>query len=247
MVNKLIYQVVTELRVYFRDIIQMIFGFVLPIVIVVVFGMIFKGTFVNDIPYMDYIMPGVIAVTIMTTSLFTVGVSFAGYKETLILKKIFVTPVKVSSYLISLIMSRVVILMIQISILWIIADFAFNTNFDGNLFQFCLVFLMSTIPFIIIGFVVGVIVKSANAAIAISNSFYMGLTFVSAAFYPIDSFPEVMKNIIRLFPLINIVEPIRKVWVYGAWWPFSLQNISVIMIWSVVGIIIIIKKFNVSK
>ncbi|MEN8904976.1 MAG: ABC transporter permease [Clostridiales bacterium] len=244
MLKKIYIQTITELKIYFRDILQVFFGFFFPIFIVIISASVFSGTSMDGSKYIDYILPGIFSVLIMTTSFFTVGVTIASYKENLIMKKFRTTPMKLSNFFVAIVISRIIVIVIQIALMWIIAVLMFNANFSGNIIAFIYTFLFACLVFLTIGFTIASLTKTFNAAIGVANSFYMGLTFVSAAFYPIDSFPSTMKYVVKALPLIHIVESIREVWTNGSWIPFSSINIIVLIAWLIVGFIVSIIKFR---
>lgn len=242
--NTVIIQTVSELKIYFRDKLQVFFGFFFPVIIIVLCASIFSETRVEGAPYIDYIMPGVIAVIIMTTSFFTVGVTIAGYKENLIMKKFRATPMKLGNFLVSVILARLIIILCQVFIMWMIAAIFFKSSFSGNAIAFAYTFIISAVLFLTLGFAIASVTRTYNAAIGIANSFYMGLTFVSAAFYPITAFPRAIRHVIDVFPLIHIVEPIRRVWLDGAWMPFNAIDIIVALLWLILGLVISTLKFK---
>jgi ABC-2 type transport system permease protein len=242
--NSIVIQTISELKIYFRDKLQVFFGFLFPVFIIIICASIFSGTIIESLPYIDFILPGVFAILIMATSFFTVGASIAGYKENLIMKKLYATPMKLYSFLLSVILSRIAIIICQVFIMWLIAFIFFKSKFEGNLISFLYTFTISSILFLTIGFTIASITSTFNSAIGIANSFYMGLAFVSAAFYPITNFPQIMIHIIRIFPLINIVEPLRRAWNDGSWMPFSTNNIIVILSWFIICILITKYKFK---
>lgn len=244
MISSIIIQASAELKIYFRDKVQVFFGFFFPVFILILFASIFSGTKVEGIPYIDYIMPGMFAVTIMTTSFFTVGATIAGYKENLIMKKLRATPMKLSNFLLAVVFSRVFLLVLQTSIMWMVAALFFEADFRGNVIVFAYTFILSSILFLTLGFTIASLVKTFNAAIAVANFLYLGLVFVSAAFFPITRFPLTVQHIIRAFPLIHIVEPLRKIWLDGTWMPFSALNLIIIFIWLVAGFAISVLKFK---
>src|SRR5947207_10686686 len=83
----------------------------------------------RNLSYIDFLVPGVIAISIMQTGLFSVAFSFVAYKQQGILRRLMATPMRVPDFLMSRIVIYLVMAVVQMAILIVLGLLLYHLHF----------------------------------------------------------------------------------------------------------------------
>jgi len=162
---------------------------------------------VQEGQYMNFLAPGIIAMAILFSSMFT-GVSVLWDRQFGFLQEVLVAPISRFSIIIGRTLGGATTALIQGFIILIIAlALGIQTTIPGLLFT---IIFMILIAFTAVGF--GLVVASKmhdfQGFQIIMNLIIMPLFFLSSAFFPVDTIPQ-MKTIASFNPLFYMVDGIR--------------------------------------
>lgn len=184
--------------------------------------------------YIDFLLPGIIAMAIMQMSIFSVSFVFADYKEKGILKRLIATPMRPYHFVTANIITRLIVALIQTGILIAVGVFLLNTQVLGSYFLILLISILGGIMFLGLGFVISGIAKSVESVPAIANVVAFPMLFLSGVFFPTDAMPELMGNIVGFLPLTFFADALREVMGGGAGFAEVSYDIYWMLAWSVV-------------
>lgn len=193
--------------------------------------------------YLDFLVPGLLAFTIMQISISGSGYNIVEFRRKGILKRLFVTPLEPRAFIGALVLSRSLICLIQISLLLAIAAFLLRVTLQGSLGALYLVILLGIALFLSLGFCLGSIAKSQQAIMAIGNLFTFPQMFLSGIFYPIDILPALVQPVAQVLPLTFLADALREITIDGA----SLADISGsllgLVLWTVISLLLAVRLF----
>ena len=161
--------------------------------------------------YLDFLLPGLIAITLMQLSIAGSGFNIVEFRRKGILKRLFVTPIEPKDFITSIVMARMTIVLVQLSVLIAYALFVLNVKIVGSLAGFYLIIIVGTFIFLCLGFCLGSIAKTQQAVMAIGNIVIFPQIFLSGVFYPIESMPEFIQPIAYVLPLSFISTGMREI------------------------------------
>lgn len=193
--------------------------------------------------YLDFVVPGLLAFSIMNIAVAGSGFNIVEYRRKGILKRLFVTPIEPRDFIGGLVIARLLICLIQITGLLLAAIFLFNVIFVGNLASIYVFILFGTVIFLSIGFSLGSIAKSQQAIIAIGNLVTFPQMILSGIFFPIESLPELMQPIANLLPLSFVSSGLREIAINGATLVELIPDIIGMAIWAAVTLFLAIRLF----
>lgn len=203
-----------------------------------------KGIQTNNLGEIDFIVPGLIAFSIMQLGLFSVAFAFTGMKASGSLRRLQVTPAKAYNFILAQSVARLILTIIQVLILLSIGVFAFKLHMYGNLGLFLCTVLIGSMVFLSFGFAIAGYAKDENQAAPITNLVSFPMMFLSGIFFPIDLLPDWLKNITTYSPLAFLADALRQIANNGVGIS-SIQNDLVgLIIWAVIGMIIAAKLFR---
>ncbi len=119
--------------------------------------------------YLDFLLPGLVAFTLMQLSIAGSGFNIVEYRRKGILKRLFVTPIQPRDFIASIVMARMTIILIQLSVLIAFAVLILDVSIVGNFASFYFIVILGTFIFLCLGFCLGSIAKTQQAVIAVGN------------------------------------------------------------------------------
>ena len=193
--------------------------------------------------YLSFLVPGLLAFTIMTISIAGSGYNIVEYRRKGILKRLFVTPIEPKHFIGGLVISRSIICLIQLAVLMTIAVLLFGVTISGNPLALVVVVILGTALFLSIGFCMGSIAKTQQAIMAIRNLITFPQMFLSGIFYPIDILPELIQPLANILPLSFLASGLREIVVNGAGIFDIVPDLLGLAVWSIVAMVLAIRMF----
>lgn len=193
--------------------------------------------------YLDFLLPGLLAFTLMQLSIAGSGFNIVEYRRKGILKRLFVTPIKPRDFIIAIVIARMTIVLIQLSVLIAFALFVLDVRIVGNLANFYLVIILGTFIFLCLGFCLGSIAKTQQAVMAVGNIVIFPQIFLSGIFYPIESMPELIQPIAHILPLSFVATGMREIAINGASLSAIIPSLTGIGIWFVLAFVLATRLF----
>lgn len=178
----------------------------------------------GDIRYIDFLTPGILAMTVMMACMFAMGATIAGERERGELPRLFMTPTNVSTVLIGKILSRLTLETGRALVLLFCAIILFSVSVKGNILLVILLLVLTALCFIGLGIMISGRVETQEDYSQIVMPIAMPMMFISGVFYPIETMPWIFQKIAYLLPLTYANLAIRSVMLKGASlgtiWPY---------------------------
>ena len=224
-----------ELHKLWRDPTELLTRSVQPLLWLLVFGQVFSRTHAiptGPIDYMDFLAPGVLAQSILFTSIFF-GIAIIWERDLGILQKTLVSPAYRSALVMGKALSAGVRALAQAAILMVVTlalGVHLNLGLAALLGVVLAVFLGAAL-FSTFSLVIACIVKTRERFMGIGQVLTMPLFFASNAIYPTDIMPPWLRVAARLNPLTYLVDALRSLMVaggtsvYGLGFDFTVQGL----------------------
>lgn len=198
----------------------------------------------NDLKYIDYLIPGLVAMSVMQLSIFAVTGQIVSWRERGILKRLLATPIQPTVIIFSQIVSRVLITFLQASVLILMGIILFDLTIVGNIGLVVALIVLGGLIFLSMGFALSGIASTQNVVAAIANLFVFPQMFLSGIFFPRDSFPEWLQKASDYFPLTYFSDAVRNVMVKGADIYAIRGDILGLLVWAVIMFILATRLFR---
>ena len=198
-----------QMKRFIRSKSRLVSSIVQPLFFLFILGSGFRvATFVGVDDYLSFLAPGIIAMAILFSSMFT-GISVLWDKQFGFLQEVLVAPVSRFSIIIGRTLGGATVALIQGFIILLIA-LGLGVKISG-VFSLLLTFIfMILIAFTAVGF--GLVLASKMEDFQgfqlIMNLLIMPLLFLSSAFFPVTANPT-MKTISSFNPLFYMVDGLR--------------------------------------
>jgi ABC-type multidrug transport system permease subunit len=155
----------------------------------------------DEIRYIDWVIPGVIAMNIMWGALFGIGYVIVRYRKFGVLKRLRATPVTAIEFLSAQILSR----------LWLLV-----ARMLGSYFNLFLVFTLGCINLICCGLVVAARISTEEVANGVLNLLSWPMMFLSGVWFSLEGAHPWMQKFALVLPLTHVTEAAREIMIDGA-------------------------------
>ena len=185
--------------------------------------------------YLDFLIPGLLAFTLMQVSIAGSGFNIVEYRRKGILKRLFVTPLQPKDFIAGIVMSRIILCILQIGVLLGIAVFFLDVSILGSYLDLFVIIFLGAIIFLCIGFLLGSVAKTQQSIQAIGNLVIFPQIFLSGIFYPIETLPGFIQPLAAVLPLSFVANALREIANNGAGLTAIPIDMIGIAVWMVVS------------
>ena len=164
--------------------------------------------------FIDFFVPGIIAMSVMTLSLFgTVNLN-TELRQKGVIRKLSTTPITRTDWILSNILYQFILAVISTMAMLLVSYAVFRINLYIN--AWLLVFIvLDVFAFVGIGMILTRFVKEAESAAAAANAITFPMMFLSGSFFPLEMMPGFMQTVARILPLYYVNEGLRASMVFN--------------------------------
>lgn len=198
----------------------------------------------GDIKYIDFLVPAILAMTVMMGAMMSMGESLAGERERGELARLFMTPTSVATVVGGKIMSRLVIQTATAMVLIIAAIVLFGITINGSMLLTILLLILIALCFVGFGIMVSARVSTQEDYVQMVMPFSMPMMFISGVFYPLETMPWIFQKIAYLAPLTYANVALRGVMLKGATIADIWVNVAVLIGFTGLFFIMGVIRFN---
>jgi len=248
-------RVAIELKQFFRDRESALFNFMLPMILLIVFGSVFSGDIGSaGISFAQYFLAGMIASGILYTAFQNLAIAIPMERDDGTLKRLQGLPTPPAAYFAGKVGTVLVAYVAQVAVLLAVGVAFFGITLPddvGRWFTFVWVSLLGLTAATLLGIAFSVVPKQGKGASAIVAPIVLVLQFTSGVFFVFTDLPTWMQTFAAVFPLKWIAQAMRSVFlpagaevleVAGAW---ELGTTALVLAaWCVVGFVIAVRFFR---
>lgn len=202
------------------------------------------GVQTKNLGAIDFLLPGILAISIMQLGIFSVAFAFVSLKTTGALRRIQATPTHPFNFIAAQALTRMIVGVLQVFILTGLGLWLFNFHLNGKPLAFLLVAMLGVILFLAFGFAVAGYAKDENSAAPIANLVTFPMLFLSGTFFPRDAFPGWLNTVTNYFPLTYLADALRRIANEGV--PLSAISMDILgmVIWSIIMFLVAVRVFR---
>jgi ABC-2 type transport system permease protein len=181
----------------------------------------------RNLKYIDFLVPGVVALSLMQMAVFSVAFVFVDFKEKGILKRLLATPMKPFEFVTANVITRLIVAVVQASFLILVGVLIFKAQVIGSYWLMLPIVILGAIMFLGMGFAISGLAKTVEAVPALANLIAFPMLFLGGTFFPIETMPAWLQNIASYLPLTYLSNSLRQVMINGA----TLTDVSSDLLW----------------
>jgi ABC-2 type transport system permease protein len=198
----------------------------------------------RNLTYVDFLVPGIIALSIMQTGIFSVGFALVTMKRTGILRRLMATPMRVTDFMVAQVGTRMIMSAAQVGVLLLVALVAFHYHLVGNILSLLLVAIFGSGIFIGLGFAVAGYAKDEDAVPALANLLALPMMFLSGVFFSRNSEPDWLQHLSGYLPLTYVTDAIRGISTNGVSLWAVRGDLLGIAVWILIAVLLATRLFR---
>jgi len=171
---------------------------------------------VRQFRYIEFLLPGIIAMAVMQMSVFSVAHVFAHYREKGILKRLLATPMRPWQFVTANVITRLLVALAQTAIFIIVGTKMFHIHVAGSYWLLTLAVILGAVMFLGLGFSVSGIARTTESVPVIANLVVFPMLFIGNVFFSVGSMPGWLTAIANNLPLTFFSTAVRAIMNDGA-------------------------------
>ena len=179
--------------------------------------------------YVDWVLPGILGMNVMFSSLFGVGYVVVRYRKNGFLKRLRATPLRAIEFVIAQVASRLLLILIITSFVYAGTEFFLQTRMDGSAWLLFLVLVAGAMSMIALGLLVAARVTSEELAGGLLNLVTWPMMMLSGVWFSLEAASDWIRQLAAVFPLTHMLDAARAVMLDGAGLAAILPDIMTLL------------------
>jgi len=236
----------SEFKLFLREPVGAFFTLFFPLMMLFLFGTIYgnePSPFFNGYGSVDVSVPAYTAMIIGTTGIMNISITMSAYREKGILRRLRATPLRPQVILVAQVVVTFTMTTAGMLMLILAGNLFYNLRFDGNLWSITLAFILGSLSFFALGFVLAAVMPTARTAQVVGMAIFYPMLFLSGAGIPLELLPEGVRKFSTFLPLTHVVTLLRGLWI-GEAWNQHITEVLVLVCVLLAGVLISAKAFR---
>ena len=229
-----------ERRMFWRNPTAAFFNAGVPLLFLVLFGVVFAGN--RD--QLEVLVPGIAAMSVMTTTFNALAHNVVSLRERGILKRMRSTPLPSSAYLAALGAHAATNTVVQVLLVTAVGRLVFGLEWPRDWLSLAVFVAAGAAGFAALGVALAHLIPHAESAPAYVNAIFLPVIGVSGVFYDESSAPALIADVAQVLPLTHLVDGIAGAWVDGAGLATHWGGLLVVLAWGLLGAIPAVRGFR---
>ncbi len=163
--------------------------------------------------YIDYLIPGLIGFTILTSPMFQMTYVVSSYKKEKIFRQLSLTPLTKGEWLFSRFTGSFIIALLSAALMITTGVALFHAHVILTPLMLPFI-LMGVVLFVSLGTLAGAVAKTEEGASVLGNIITFPMMFLSGTFFPVSTMPSWLQGIAHVLPLYYIIDGLNSVMIY---------------------------------
>lgn len=188
----------------------------------------------KEIRYVDWVVPGILAMNMMFSCLFGVGYVIVRYRKNGFLKRLKATPLTPFEFLLAQMTSRLLLIQTITVLVYAGCNYFIHFQMRGSYATLFLISLLGSICLISLGLLVAARLSSEELAGGILNLLTWPMMLLSGVWFSLEGTNPVVQKIAQFLPLTHLVDGARAIMTEGASFAQVLPELSILLVMSAV-------------
>lgn len=184
--------------------------------------------------YIDFIFPGILAMSIMQACLAS-GIVLLEARERGVLRRLQLTPLPNATILGSFLSGRFLVVALHLLVLVLVATLGFQAQILAAPWELAVVVLLGTVSFMALGLMLILLSPTFESANLIVQMFSLPMSFLCGVFFEVDSMPQLLQWVAKALPLTYLVDMIRGTVTLGVPLTAYPTQMLVLVVWGVIS------------
>jgi ABC-2 type transport system permease protein len=229
-----------ERRMFWRNPTAAFFGFLLPLLLLAMFGAIFADQQAD----LNVIVPGIAGMSVMSSTFVSLAYNLTFLRERGILKRLRGTPLRSSAYLAGIAGNAVANTVLQVGVVLLAGRLFFDIPWPGDWLALFVFLAAGVICFASLGVALSHAIPNSESAPAYVNAVFLPMIILAGVFYDEENAPAVLRDIAAVMPLKHLIDGLSGAIVHGEGVGDHLVALVALALWAAAGILLAIRGFS---
>ena len=166
--------------------------------------------------YADWVLPGVLAMNVMFSSLWGVGWVIVRYRKNGVLRRLKATPLSPFEFLAAQVLSRLLVVMSASLVVYLGAALLLDFPMRGSYLALALIYAAGALCLISLGLIVSARLRTEELADGILNLISWPMLLLSGVWFSMEGTSAAAQGLSQVSPLTHLVEAARRIMIDGA-------------------------------
>jgi ABC-type multidrug transport system permease subunit len=194
--------------------------------------------------YVDWLIPGIVGLNIMGTSMWGIGFSIVQARMRKLLKRLVASPMRRREYLLAQVGGRLMLLAPEAGVPLLFGVFALGLPIRGSLMTTSIVCLIGALAFGGIGLLLASRARTFEAISGLMNMTMVPMWVLSGVFFSSANYPQAVQPLIQALPLTALIDALRSVVLDGAGLAAVSRELAILAGWGLGGFGIALRIFR---
>jgi ABC-2 type transport system permease protein len=196
--------------------------------------------------YIDFLVPGVVAMALMTSGIYGVSGTFVYYRQNGVLRRLKATPMPLGSFVATRVLVHLVTALIQAGLVLLVGVVLFGVQVatGPTLLKVAMMALIGSSSFITIGFFIAAVSRNVEIAAALAQVIGTPMMFLSGIFFPMENAPAWIQPVVKAMPLAYLADALRDIIIKGETLWFVRLDIVVLSVTTAVFLALSVRFFR---
>jgi ABC-2 type transport system permease protein len=243
-----------ELLQFSRQRDAVVFIFLFPVVLLLIFGSVFGDDIAPGVSFSQYFTAGMLASGLMSTSFQSLAIQIAVERDDGTLHRLAGTPMPKASYFLGKVLLVLVTGILEAVLLLAFGGLLFDLKLPSDLAHwvtFGWLTVLGATTFTLLGIATSALPRSSRSASAVISPIVIVAQFVSGVFFVFSDLPPWMQQLGAIFPLKWLTQGMRSVFLPeelarrepGGSWEHGRVAL-VLVAWAVVALVLALRTFR---
>jgi ABC-2 type transport system permease protein len=235
-----------EGKLFLREPASAFFTLIFPLLMLFIFGSIYGN---NPPPgstsrgAIDALIPAFTAMIIGMVGLMPITITLATYRENGILRRLRTTPISPLVVMVAQVIVVFTMTVLGMILLVSAGVLVYHVQFEGNLLSLLGGFVLASLSFYGIGFILASTLPTARTAQIVAMVLLYPMLILSGAAWPRELMPATVEKISAFLPLTYVVNLLRGLWVGDAW-SLHVTDVIILVVMLAVGVLVSVRLFR---
>jgi ABC-2 type transport system permease protein len=229
-----------ERRMFWRNPTAAFFGFLLPLLLLAMFGAVFSG----EQEQLDVVVPGIAGMSVMAATFVALAYNLTFLRERGILKRLRGTPLPSSAYLAGIAANAVANSVVQVAVVIVAGRVFFGIAWPGDWFALLVFLALGVVCFASLGVALSHAIPNSESAPAYVNAVFLPMIMLAGVFYDDEDAPAVLRDLAEVMPLKHLIDGLSGAIVDGRGIADNTTALVVLSLWAAVGIALAVRGFS---
>jgi ABC-2 type transport system permease protein len=229
-----------ERRMFWRNPSAAFFNFLLPLLLLALFGAIFAGEHAK----LDVIVPGIAGMSVMSATFTALAYNVTFLRERGILKRLRGTPQPTSAYLAGVAANAVANTVLQVGLVIVAGRLVFGVSWPRDWLALTVFVAIGVVCFAALGVALAHTIPNFESAPAFVNAVFIPMILLAGVFYDESTAPVVLRDIAQVLPLTHLIDGLSGAMVKGQGLGDHGVAVLVLALWAAGGLVVAVRGFS---